>query len=202
MRPVKRHFHRLRLADEAGQPLRAAGAGDDAELDLGLAEFGGVGGEDEIAHHREFAAAAEREARHRGDDRLAQPRDVLPARDEVLEEDIGEALVLHLLDVGAGGEGLLRAGQHDRADRPRSPSNASSAALSSSISARVERVERLRPIEPDQPDPAMRLDEDVGVCHPARLPESARRRPPHPRSDSEAAPRWKAAALAARRDRH
>jgi hypothetical protein len=34
------HFHRLGLADRAGQPLRAAHAGRHAELDLGLAELG------------------------------------------------------------------------------------------------------------------------------------------------------------------
>ena len=110
------HLHRLRFADDAGQALRAARAGDHAELDLGLAELGGVGGEDEIAHHRELASAAERESGDGGDDRLARLRDVLPAGDEVAEESLGEGLVLHLLDVGAGGERLLGAGQHDRAD--------------------------------------------------------------------------------------
>ena len=65
------HLHRLGLADEAGEPLRAAGARHDAELDLGLAELRRVGGEDEVAHHGELAAAAEREARHRRDHRLA-----------------------------------------------------------------------------------------------------------------------------------
>ena len=35
---VSDHVHRLALAHRARQPLRAAGAGDDAELDLGLAE--------------------------------------------------------------------------------------------------------------------------------------------------------------------
>ena len=38
-------LHRLGLADGTGQPLRAAGAGHDAEIDLGLAEHGIVAGE-------------------------------------------------------------------------------------------------------------------------------------------------------------
>ena len=42
------HLHRLGLADRARQALRSAHAGRDAELDLGLAELGAVGGEDEI----------------------------------------------------------------------------------------------------------------------------------------------------------
>ena len=41
------------------------------EVDLRLAEFGVVGGDDEVAHHGQLAAAAEREAGHRGDHRLA-----------------------------------------------------------------------------------------------------------------------------------
>ena len=68
------HVHRLGLADQAGQPLRAAGARHDAELDLRLAELGGVGGDDEVAHHGQFAAAAEREAGDRGDDRACGVR--------------------------------------------------------------------------------------------------------------------------------
>ena len=61
----------LALPTEAGEALRAAGARHDAELDLGLAELGRVGGDDDVAHHGELAAAAEREARDRGNDRLA-----------------------------------------------------------------------------------------------------------------------------------
>ena len=71
MRPVEDQVHRLGLADRAGQPLRAADARNDAELDLGLAELGVVGGDDEVALHRELAAAAERKARDRRDHRLA-----------------------------------------------------------------------------------------------------------------------------------
>ena len=66
--------HRLGLADRARQPLRAADAGDDAELDLRLAELGVVGGDDEVALHRELAAAAERKAGDRRDHRLARAR--------------------------------------------------------------------------------------------------------------------------------
>ena len=63
--------HRLGFADRPRQPLRAADAGDGAERDLRLAEFRGVGGDDDVAHHRQFAAAAERIAADRRDRRLA-----------------------------------------------------------------------------------------------------------------------------------
>jgi hypothetical protein len=56
-------------ADPAGQALGAAEAGDDPELDLGLAELRVVGGDDEVAGQRQLAAAAEGEAVDRRDPR-------------------------------------------------------------------------------------------------------------------------------------
>ena len=67
---------------------------------------------------------------------------------------------LHFLDVGAGGERLLRAGQHDRADR-RIGIERRSWVPSSVHQLVAQRVQRLRPVEPDQPDPAMGLDQDA-----------------------------------------
>lgn len=52
-------LHRAGTPDEAREALGAACAGDDAEVDLGLPEFGGGGGEEDVAHHGDFAAAAE-----------------------------------------------------------------------------------------------------------------------------------------------
>src|SRR5260370_209271 len=76
---------RLRLAGEARQAVRAAGPRHRAEVDFGLAEGGVLGGDDDVAHHCDLAAAAEREAGDRGDDRLPALRHPLPAAgDEVL----------------------------------------------------------------------------------------------------------------------
>src|SRR5207237_7612543 len=76
------------------------------------------GGDDDVAGHRKLAAAAQRIARDRGDDRRAHPADRFPVRREVLlqhrdrrRRDEG------LLDVRAGGEGTLVAGEDDAADR-------------------------------------------------------------------------------------
>ena len=52
-------LHGARLADGLREALRAAAAGDDADVDLGLAEGRGGRGEDDVAHERELAAAAE-----------------------------------------------------------------------------------------------------------------------------------------------
>ena len=63
----------------ARQALRAARAGHDAELDLGLAELRVLGGDDEVAHHGQLAAAAQRVAGHRRDHRLAALRGCAPS---------------------------------------------------------------------------------------------------------------------------
>ena len=64
-----------RGADEARQALRAAGARDDAEEDLRLAELRVVGDDAEVARQGELAASAEGVAGDRGDDRLGDARD-------------------------------------------------------------------------------------------------------------------------------
>ena len=62
-RPVKMMSLALLGPDQPGQPLGAAGAGDDAEQDLGLAEHGVLGGEPDVGAERELAPAAEGVAR-------------------------------------------------------------------------------------------------------------------------------------------
>ena len=61
------HLQRLGLADQPRQALGAAEAGDDPEVDLGLAEGGRLGGDAHVAGHRQLAAAAERQAVDGGD---------------------------------------------------------------------------------------------------------------------------------------
>src|SRR3546814_3068493 len=86
--PGKAELHGLGLADETGQALRAAGAGNGADGDFRLAELGAVGGKDEVAHHGDLAAATQRIARHSGDHRLARLGEALPALgDEVRSEE-------------------------------------------------------------------------------------------------------------------
>ena len=65
------HLERLVGADQARQPLGAAEAGDDPELDLGLAEDRRLGGDPDVAGHRQLAAAAERDRVDRRDRRDA-----------------------------------------------------------------------------------------------------------------------------------
>ena len=72
-RPVKIRSFAAARADQAGQPLGAAAARDDAEQDLGLPKARLLAGDAEVAGQRELAAAAEREA---GDRRDGGARDV------------------------------------------------------------------------------------------------------------------------------
>src|SRR2546421_2101060 len=54
-----RSLHRLALADETGESLRAAASGNDAEVDFGLAELRVLARYSKVAREREFAAAAQ-----------------------------------------------------------------------------------------------------------------------------------------------
>src|SRR4029077_13348216 len=74
------HFHGFRFADKAGEPLRAASPRQRAKIDFGLAELRVVSSEDEVAHHRKLAAAAECEAGYRRDHWLATGGGALPVR--------------------------------------------------------------------------------------------------------------------------
>jgi hypothetical protein len=58
--PAGEHeLHRAALADRMQQALRAAAAGDRADVDLGLAELGARRREDDVRRERDLAAAAE-----------------------------------------------------------------------------------------------------------------------------------------------
>ena len=139
-------------------------ARDDAELDLGLAELGVVRGDDHVGLHRELAAAAEREARHRRHHGLPRTRDRILVGAEVVEEGIDIRLVRHLLDVGAGGKRLLRAGDQDAADVGVGVERVDRR-VELGDQRRVERVQRLRPVQADDADAAFGLDDDGFGAH-------------------------------------
>ena len=112
--------------DQAGQPLGAAAARDDAEQDLGLAEPRLLAGDAEVARQRQLAAAAEREP---GDGRDGGARDVghrVERAQEQLADQLGLGAGDHLVgrlgraelgDLGAGREDAVAAGDDDGARR-------------------------------------------------------------------------------------
>ena len=98
------HLQRLVLAHQPRQPLGAAEAGDDPELDLGLAEHGRLGGDAHVAGHRQLAAAAEGDAVDRGDGRDAcscRTRAAARGRSSISSRPLGLVHLRERLDVGA-----------------------------------------------------------------------------------------------------
>src|SRR6202040_1743298 len=87
--PGQAQIHRLCLADKAGETLRSACARYRAEGNFRLSEPGIVGSDDDVAHHRDLATAAEREPGNCRNNRFAALSDAFPATgDEVVEIDL------------------------------------------------------------------------------------------------------------------
>ena len=152
-------LHGLRLADCARQPLGTAVARHDAERDLRLAEYGGIRRQNDVARHGQLAAAAQRIAGHRRDDRLAACTDLVERREKIAAIGFDEILLVHLLDVYAGGKRLLIAGDDDAADRGVGLEDLERA-VELADELRVESVERMRAVKRDEPDFAVACDED------------------------------------------
>ncbi len=86
------HVHGLGLADRMRETLRATDARNDTELDLRLTELRIVGGDDDVAQHRQLAATAERVAGHRRHHRLARARNAMPVGGEFAHGHVVEAI--------------------------------------------------------------------------------------------------------------
>lgn len=110
-------LHGASLADSTGQTLATASTGDGAELDLGLAKVGRLGAVEGVAHESQLAAAAQSVAGDSSDNGLLDAGGhVGPRLDKGIGVGLGEGQGSHLLDVGAGGEGALRARQDNGED--------------------------------------------------------------------------------------
>jgi hypothetical protein len=101
--------------------------GKNAELDLGQAEPCALARHDDIGAERKFQPAAERVAFDCRDQRLAAFADDAPIFFDIGRHDLGRLRLHHFADVGAGGEGRVRAGDDQAADfwRTQSQSNRS-----------------------------------------------------------------------------
>ena len=148
-----------RLADCPGQALGATGAGQDAEVDLRLAELRGFRRDDDVARHRELAAAAEAIARDGRDERRAQRANRVPAVDAAALVQIDRRRRRELADVGTGREHSLAAAEHDAADRVVFV-ELLQRADDLVHQLRGQRVERLRPVHQHDADGSVALDDD------------------------------------------
>ena len=98
--------------------MSAAPAGDDAQIDLWLAQTQPILGDADVAGHGQLVAAAQGEATiHGGDDRLLRVLDLEEKPLALSDESFGFlGLVLYavdLVDVGPGDEELARPGDDD-----------------------------------------------------------------------------------------
>jgi hypothetical protein len=137
------------LADESGQALGAAHAGHDAQVDFGLAELGGVGGNDEIAHHRQFAAAAQRIARHAAMIGLRTRSDGVRLRGEEVFE---KTSTKDFSDISLMSAPAAKAFSDPVSTMQRTLSLASSAVRPRQFAQQlcVQRIQRLGPVQPDR----------------------------------------------------
>ena len=106
------HLERLGHADHARQPLGAAGAGEQADLDFGLAVLRLGVAHAVVRAHRDLEPAAERGAVNGRDHRLGA---VLHRVLHFAQAGAARRLV-ELADVGAGDESAALAREHDRLD--------------------------------------------------------------------------------------
>ena len=158
--PRKAHLERLRDAHEPRQPLRALGAGDDAQVHLGQAETRRRGRHPIVPRHRQLEPAAERRAVERHHQR---PREVLDPRQQLVEVGRLQGVVpdgrLQLLDVGAGHEGAAGPRDDYRLD-PARRSQPLERRCERRSHGRVERVHR-GVVDAEDSDPLPGLDRDA-----------------------------------------
>jgi hypothetical protein len=106
------HFQREGDASDARNTLRAASAGEQAELHFGRADFRRGHSDTVMAAERHFAAATERGAVDRGDHRLGRGFDLVDHRRQAgFDEGLAE-----FGDVGAGEEGAAVTADDHRLD--------------------------------------------------------------------------------------
>jgi hypothetical protein len=157
--------------DATGEALRAAEAGHEAEVDLGLPEARRVAGVDEIAGQGQFAAAAEAEAVDGRDHGNGQGLE----RTEHAVSEAGESssrlrpVTGHLDDVRASHEGLRPcAGQDHRTNR-RIRRECGDRLIELDEHRRVERVERGRAVDRQRGHAGVGGDENGGLAHGSAL---------------------------------
>ena len=133
--------------------MRPADTGNDAELDLGLAELGGVGSDDEshiIASSQPPPSAKPATAAMIGFFDAGKPSQ---AATKSSKHTSRIAKSGHLLDIGARGERLVGPGDDNGPDAGVTIEGGQRGGHLARHGT-IERVERLRPVEGDQADPS------------------------------------------------
>ena len=170
-RAGEHHLLRPAERDLADQALRAAGAGEEPEIDLGHADLRRRGEHPDVGGQHQFRAAAEGEAVHRRDGGLVQGLD--PAEEPMDRRRelfvVGEAPArVEIGDVAAGHERAARAGEHHDPHRF-IRLDLAHGIVECAAGRHIKRVQPLRPVDGDDPCPARGLDQHGALAH-APLP--------------------------------
>src|SRR5689334_34697 len=104
------------FTEHMGQTLWTAAPGNNAEIDLGLAEARRFRSNDDVAAHGELTTAAQRETAHSGDHGFANSIDLIPIGQSLLYSFIEGPALGHFLDIGARGKDFFAAGDNDDAN--------------------------------------------------------------------------------------
>ena len=169
-------LHRQVVRDPARQAQQRAGGGHQPALDLGDAEAGVAGGDDEVARQRDLEAAGQRPALDGRDQRLA--RGPLGDAGEAAVADVRALAGHERLQVHARAERAAGAGEDAGAQRLVlvEPVERGGDPLGD---GQVDRVARLRPVDRDDQDLAVGLGADRGhpnsVSAGSRSPRSSAR---------------------------
>jgi len=154
--------------DVAGQPVHAARRSHQADARLGQAERGVIGGDDDVARERDLEAATEREAVHRGDDRLPE----IEARGDTAEagrRHAGHAVLRRPLEVVARGEGLLSGSRENCHPGVGIGREVVPRLRQLLVGIGVEGVHHLRAVDGDPGDVVALLVLDELECHPTLI---------------------------------
>ncbi len=151
------------FADQARQALRAAAAGKEPELHLGLAELGAFNRDPKGAGHRGLAAAAERKAIDRRDHRLAE---ILDEVEDLLPETAGLFRLegrgmRELADVGARDERFVAGARQDDAAHCAVVARVLECRSQIRPGRRIQGVEHLGPIDGHIGDGALLFVRDI-----------------------------------------
>src|SRR3989441_786013 len=153
------------LARGSRPSLRATGAGNDPQVDLGLPESGGIAGDDHVGHQRELAPATQRIAVDGADEGLGESGDARPASGLVATQLLHRGALGHIADVCAGRKNLGPAGEDDGSHALVSVELAQSLIdLADELGA--EGVQDLRPVERDGGDWGLDVNRYELVAHP------------------------------------
>jgi len=151
---------RARRSEQSGHAMQPAGAGEDAEGNLGEAEDRGLVRDPEVERQRELECAAEAVAVDGRDRRLRQSSELLvdTTRLVVVAEHVLRRAVLELGDVRAGRERPSFAGDDDRTARADDVRR--EGLMEDALDLARDRIQLLGPVEVEDRNLALARDGD------------------------------------------